>query len=160
MKNTCEVNQKLYIELNQTVKKNSKISLIFGIIGLVAYIGISVYKEYAWLDYLLWISAILFGFGLVFVLTINKSIKKAKDNIIVTENEIEETFMNITDTKNGEQVGSAKIYYKDIIKVKETQNYLFLYPNKQMAYPISKQGMKAEEIAQVKNWINSARTSK
>ena len=91
---------------------------------------------------------------------VKKAIKNSEENKTIFESELDETSIYIINITNGEQVGSSKSYYKDLVKVVETANYIFLYPNLQMAYPISKKNMSQEDIATIKNWINIARVSK
>ena len=155
MKYTCEINQQLQTELNKNVKRNSIIATIVGVVGLVAYIGLSMWKELFVFEILLWVSACLFGFGLVYIAMINKTNKKSAESKIIGEYELEETFMTITASKGNEQISTAKVYYKDIIKVRETENYLFLYPNRQVAYPVPKNKLTPEELSMVKLWVSS-----
>ena len=139
-----------------TSKRNCIISIIVGLIGLIAYIIISTFKEMFILEVLLWIFAVLFGVGLVLLLTINKAIKKADETKIICECEFDEEFMIVDAIKNNEQISSSKVYYKDIIKIKETTNYIFLYPNRQMAYPIKKDTISSSELSILKVIISSA----
>lgn len=155
MKYTCEINKDLQTELNKSFKRNCIIAVVAGIIGLLAYIVIP--KEMLLMEILLWISSCAFGIGLVLLISINTVNKKASDNKIVGEYELEETFMIINAFKNGEQISSAKVYYKDLIKTKETENYLFLYPNKQTAYPVPKNKLTPEELSLVKVWIQASK---
>ena len=46
------------------------------------------------------------------------------------------------------------------IKIKETDNYLFLYPNKVSAVPIPKKEFSPEELSTIKVWVNSAKVKK
>ena len=155
MKYTCEINQQLQTELNKIAKRNSIIATIIGVIGLIAYIVLSTWKELFVFEVLLWVSAGVFGVGLAYIVMINKANKKSANSKIVGEYELEETFMTITAIKDGERISSAKTYYKDIIKMRETENYLFLYPNRQIAYPVPKNKLTPEELSMVKLWVSS-----
>ena len=62
--------------------------------------------------------------------------------------------------KNNQQIGSNKYDYKDFIKVKETQNYIFLYPNKFSAVVVAKNQLSDDELLKFKTWIISERQSK
>lgn len=154
MKYTCKINQEIQAELNKSSKRNSIIATIIGIVGLVAYIALSMWKELFVFEMLLWISACLFGVGIAYIVLINKSNKKAANSTMDGEYELEETFMTIKAHKDGEQISSAKVYYKDMVKLKETANYIFLYPNRQMAYPVPKNKLSAEELSLLKSWIS------
>lgn len=160
IKFSLEINQEVQTELNKSLKRNCIIALVIGIIGFVAYISISMFFEHFILEVLLWVFAFAFGFGLVFLITINKTNKKVVASKMVGEYELFEEFMTIDSIKDGEKISSAKVYYKDIIKIKETENYIFLYPNKQIAYPIPKNKLSAEELSTVKLWVHSAKIKK
>ena len=161
MKCSIEINEKVQVELNSTIKRNSIISLVIGCIAIALYVILSVFIEDSfWLTYMLWIGAILFAFGLIYLLTVNKLKKQvAKDNSICNY-EFEEEYMNVETIKNGEAISNVKFYYKDIVKVKETESYWFLYPNKTAAYPIEKTKLTPEELSTLKMWVQSARIIK
>lgn len=119
----------------------SWILLGIGTAGLIVYIGVCVgldLKE----NYPLLIScSIVFAVGLVFVVTYNKIVKNAevinKTNIYTFSQE----FMQIETEYHGEIQESSKLYYSDILKIKETKNYIFVYPDSTKAFPIEKKNV-------------------
>lgn len=119
----------------------SWILLGIGTAGLIVYIGVCVglnLKE----NYPLLIScSIVFAVGLVFVVTYNKIVKNAevinKTNIYT----ISQEFMQIETEYHGEIQESTKLYYSDIFKIKETKNYIYVYPDTTKAYPIEKKNI-------------------
>lgn len=119
----------------------SWILLGIGTAGLIVYIGVCVgldHKE----NYPLLIScSIVFAVGLVFVVTYNKIVKNAevinKTNIYT----ISQEFMQIETEYHGEIQESTKLYYSDIFKIKETKNYIYVYPDTTKAYPIEKKNI-------------------
>ena len=62
-------------ELSKNTRMAYLISMIVGIVGLVAYVVLGTFIENPYLDVML-IFAVPFGFGLVFYITINKNIKR------------------------------------------------------------------------------------
>jgi len=160
MKYSVKVDRELQEEVNKTLKRNCLIMVIIGAIGLVAYIAISMFIEHFLLEIFLWIFAGLLGVGVCLLIVINKTNKKAADNNFIGEYELFEEYLIVNTFKNDEQVSTIKLYYKDVIKIKETENYIFLYPNKQIAYPIAKKKLLPEELSMVKLWINAARLKK
>ena len=160
MKYSLKVDRELQEELNKTLKRNCLIMVIIGAIGLVAYIAISMFIEHFLLEIFLWIFAGLLGVGVCLLIVINKTNKKAADNNFIGEYELFEEYLIVNTFKNDEQISTIKLYYKDVIKIKETENYIFLYPNKQIAYPIAKKKLLPEELSMVKLWINAARLKK
>ena len=158
MKYTCEITQDLQKELSKSNKQKCIIALIISIVGIFAYIIVPI--ENLLLEILLYTSSSVFAISLIILLSINKAIKKTSNNKMVGEFELEEKFFNSIAIKDGEQISSVKIYYKDLIKIKETDNYLFLYPNKQIAYPVPKNKLTQDELSLLKGWLNNAKQKK
>ena len=157
MKYSCEISTQMQKELNQTTKLWSIISLIIGSVGLACYVALSMFYEGSFMTVLLCASSILFAFGIVFLFSVSSSNKKAAEMKLAGEYELEPEYIMVTTFKNGENIGTMKIYYKDFVKIKETENYLFLFPNPQMAYPVPKDKLTKEEIAQLKSWLDQAK---
>ena len=164
MKNICESDKYMQLELNKNAKKGGLKVVIISIICLIVVVLFSREPQGAMLYVLLTLSIFLLLFGILLIFMVNRAVKKAiknsEENKTIFESELDETSIYIINITNGEQVGSSKSYYKDLVKVVETANYIFLYPNLQMAYPISKKNMSQEDIATIKNWINIARVPK
>ena len=128
----------------------SLVCLILGSVGIVAYLTWDILSEFIAIKapsfVLLVVFACAFAFGLVFVISRNKVVKKAR-----TENkkEVYEFFNNYVvanDYLNGEQVATVKIYYNQIIKRKETKNYIFFFVQATAACPVSKAGLTEGEL--------------
>ena len=160
MKFSCEINEEVQKEVNKTSKFYSILSLVIGAIGIFAYIVISVFVEHVILDILLWVFAFLLVFGILFLVSINKVNKTTVDKKMIDEYELFETYLTVDSFQNGEKIVSIKTYYKDIIKIKETENYLFLYPNKQGAYPVPKSKLSSEELDKLKQWLKAEMNKK
>jgi len=160
MKCTVKIDENVQRELNDQMWVVSLISLIVGSVGLASYIVISVFVESVWLELLLWPMAFAFGVGLTLLISIKKINKKSVQNNLIDNLEIEEDYVVSTTMKNGEIISTLKTYYKDLLKVKETENFLFLYINKASAVPIPKQSFSPEEFSLIKLWVNSARIKK
>ena len=155
MKYTCKIDENLQKEGNQKGRRNIVTMLVAGIVGLVAYIAISLFVESPYLDYLLWPSAIFFAFGVVLLFVMNKTNKTTIAKNMVDEYEIFEDHIVVDSYQNGEKTVSVKTYFKDIIKIDETKNYFFLYPSKQAAYPVPKNEFSPEELEKLITKIKS-----
>lgn len=151
---------KLQRELNERNWLISLISLIVGSIGLGVYIVIATFYENYFLELMLWVCAFAFGYGLVFLILIKKINKKAAQRNITISLEINEDLVIENDLKEGEVISTNKVYYKDLMKVRETENYLILYVNKASAVPILKSAFTPEELSTIKLWINGAKIKK
>ena len=157
MKNNTKFSFALQKELNKNLEIGSKISLIIGSIGLFVYIVLGVVNETepVWLNYILYPSAILFAFGLIFLISVNKTNKSA--NVIDTGNEYEftEEYFTVDSIRNGEKIASVKVYYTEILKFKITTNYLFIYHNQLNAYPVAKENMLREDLDLILSYLKN-----
>ena len=112
---------KIDIEVQRELSKKSYniafVAMIIGAIGLLAYIIVGTIYELPILDIML-IFAIPFAFGLVYMIAIKKLLKKVEEIDSVNEYTFNETFFEVNTIRNGESVGSAKIYYKELYKSK------------------------------------------
>ena len=93
--------------------------------------------------------------GLTIFVSINKVNKNASAKNMTDNIELQENFLVEETVVNNEAVSTNKVYYKDILKIKETENYLFLYINKASAVPIPKKEFSCEEFSQIKFWVNA-----
>ena len=128
-------------------------AMIIGIIGLLAYIIIGTVVENAQVEYLL-VFSITFGFGLVFYLIAKKQLNQTKNSSKINIYEFYEDYVNIKTMENGEDVGTAKVYYKDIVKKRESKNYFFLFINNVNALPIAKCELTEDELKEIRTLLN------
>ena len=108
-----EISREVQAELFKNAKIANIIALVIGSVGLLAYIILSIFIESPYLDALL-LFAIPFGFGLVFLISINITIKKAEQNKAENEYVFDDELFAVTSSRNDNVVGTSKIYYKDI----------------------------------------------
>ena len=127
-------------------------SIVVGSVGLLTFIVLYAFFESAYLDLLLLFS-IPFALGLVYLIMINKNIKNMAESKITNEYNFNEDSLNVTCEKNGEIFGTQKVYYKDIYKVREVKDYIFIYINATSAYIIKKSNATDEEIAIIKRLL-------
>lgn len=147
-----KLNEEMQKELTRPALITYFIMMIIGIVGLLAYIIIGVATN-ANVEFLLAFS-IPFGMGLVFYLTIKKQLRQVVNSTKVNVYELNEDYMNIKTINNGEDVGTTKFYYKEIVKRKESKNYFFLYPNNVNAFPIAKSELSEDELKEVRKLLN------
>lgn len=77
---------------------------------------------------------------------INKTTKKTVASELVNEYEFDNDFFTVTSYKHSEQVGTIKVFYKEIYKIKEKNNYIFLYINRVNAYIVDTENLPKEDI--------------
>ena len=64
----------------------------------------------------------------------------------VNEYEFYDEYFTIKSTQDGEELANVKAYYKAMLKVRESKNYIFIYPNKALAYPVAKTALSDENL--------------
>lgn len=155
MKNSTKFTKQTQEELNKSLEIGSTLSMVIGSVGLIIYIILSVAlpEGTQWLDFILYISAILFGFGIVFLISVNKTNKNFRDEKTENEYEFFENYFTIDSTKNGEKVATVKVYYNEVFRLKQTKNYLFVFQNQYTSYPVDKKAFSQEELKMLINWI-------
>ncbi len=100
---------------------------------------------------LLFVGAVLFATGLVFLFTVRKNIRNAENLIQTNEYSFYEDYMCVESICRGERVGVAKVYYNDLAKRRERRDFFLLYPNSVSVFPVPKSGLSEEEIAHLRN---------
>lgn len=161
MKCRVQINEKLQKELNEKIWLTGLIMTIVGAIGLGLYVIVSAFfGEKLIIEMLFWAVLFVFALGVTYLFLVKSANKRALKDIKTDEIELFEDCYVEQTLKNEEVVGTMKVYYKDLIKVKETENYLFLYPNKMVASAIPKSEFSAEDFSKIKLWIHSARVNK
>ena len=154
---SVKIDENLQKEINRKMWIYSLILTIIGLVGLCVYVVLSVKYDNAWTETLLWVMAFSFGFGISFIVSIKKTNKKVSMNNYTDNLEINEEYIFATTTKNEDVISTIKIYYKDLIKIKETERFLVLYVTKINALIIPKNSFNPEEISTIKLWIYSAK---
>lgn len=96
------------------------------------------------------IFAVPFGVGLVLYLVLNANIKQLAQKNYVNRFEFNDETLDIATMQNDEVIATYKLHYNEIVKVKETEKYYFVYIAKFSAYIISKENLTEDE----KNKIN------
>ena len=113
--------------------------------ALYLFIGFENFYIALWL----WVCLVL---GITYFILISMG-KKNNKKIMEDESlyEFYDDYFALTSFKHGEQISTGKVYYKDMIKVKETKSYIFIYPNKAMAYPVGKADLAPEDLVKLRS---------
>lgn len=150
------IDKKVQNALNTKQKWISWIMLIIGAIGLITYIVLGTVRESkAWEDVLL-IFAIPFTLGLILLINVHRACIWSDRVKREQHYEFQEEKMVVTIYVQGECTGTSEVYYKTLIRMRETKEFLFLYPNKISAFPIEKAKLTPTEYAILKVWIATA----
>lgn len=148
LKTKTTVDIKVQLELTRKNKITSIIMLIIGIIGLTAYIVLgTIWEDKLWVEMFLFF-AIPFSVGIVVLVGINKTNKRILNNKSINENEFEfhENHVDVVTIRDGEIIGNAKLFYKDLHNVKETKNYVFIFISNVAALPIDKNNLSQNQL--------------
>ena len=106
------------------------------------------------------IFALPFGFGLIFIITLDTNYRTLKNNAMVNFYAFNDDNLSITTMKNNENIGTSQISYNNIIKVNENKNYLFLYLNRVSVLPIDKRTLSNDDVNKIKEIINKKKRIK
>ena len=147
-----ELNSEVQTELSRPVYITSLIMLIIGSVGLVAYIVLGTIFDNTALDYML-AFAVPFGFGLVFLITVKKMSKNIEKIKQTNEYTFEQDYMSVTTYRFEENEGSIKVYYRDLVKSRETKKYIFMYINKVSALAVDKTLLTEDELIILKSLL-------
>lgn len=122
-----------------------------GIVGLVFDIE-SRGENDVWLYYWMSVMGVVFiALGINLVLQIGKNIKTAEKLNVEQQYFFTQSYVEITTLRHGETSGVVKSFFADFYKVKETKEFLLLYPNTASAYPVEKSKLTAEELEKLRS---------
>ena len=139
--------QNVQRELNEKLKNVSIICLIFGCFGLTIFVFLCSFfeKTPTWV-YLFLLFALPFVFGLTSIVAISNSVRQAIFDRRVFKYQFENEFFLLTETKFEEKLAEIKIFYSDLVKIKHTKNYIFLYTTPKTALPVKKSNLTESEL--------------
>lgn len=143
---STRINKQMINELTKPQIITYSVFMAIGLFGLMAY-GFLPDAYGFWKYTFLWVFSLLFAFGLVFLIVLLKQRKKDEEKINEgNEYDFNADHVMIKEICNGEVVGEVKLYYDKILRTRETEHYFFIYPNKYTAMPVSKEGLKDEDL--------------
>lgn len=142
-----ELNKKPFIlSLASTILGGVGVAVCFVLYIIAEYIGLN---ENTFLFVMIIFAAIL-GLGIGLLILVNKSLKQVSLNVKENTYEFFGDYFTITETLNGEVVGNAKIYNSQILKSRESANYLFFFISAGAAYPVLKKDLSEKEIDELR----------
>lgn len=151
-KTVRRMSKKLYI--------GSILALVVGSVGLAAYLVVGVWyyalteTDLVWGDALL-VFAVPFGFGLIFVITLNKQYKQAAaTSDCMLRYEFFADYILLREFRRGELTGTAKFLYSQIVSVRQNKEFLYFAFIKPAPYPLWKPLLTEEELNTVKSLLH------
>ena len=135
-----------------------RIAMAVGIPLVILYIVLSVLRDEellfipsAVLYVMLFLGAVLFATGIVFLFTVKKNVKNADKVAQIGEYSFFEDYVSVSSIRYGERMGAAKMYYTDFYKIREGKKFFLLYPNSVTVFPVPKEGISEEETVHLRN---------
>ncbi len=153
---SIKVSTPLDLKMQRELNKKSYIlgitlSAIGGLIVAVAFVlyVIAVVLEKSETTYfvILICGGALLGAGIGALILVKKAEKTVLGVQKAETYEFFGDYFTIEETLNGEVVANVKVYNTQIIKSKESKNFLFFYINAVTAYPVSKSELTGEELS-------------
>ena len=147
MKCNVKISENLLKELNHRSKVISLIMVFVGAVAIVLWATLSEFLgDSNWFYLLLCLGAIYFVFGIILLCNIKKITDNQLQNPKIEQMEFFADSVSVTTLKNDEVIATAKFRYSELIKARETENYIFLYPTKTNAVCADKNELGQENV--------------
>ncbi len=165
MKYTTPLNLEMQRELNKKLKRFAVQMMVLG--GIIAIVSIALHllevssgEEEPFAFILILCGSVCFVLGLWMLLACKKQEKEIVAHPKYCEYEFGEDFLLVDVCTETERLSNAKLYFKDIVKVEETEHYLCLFTSANNTYPILKSAFEEGEKSLLLQRINEARPTK
>ena len=154
IKTVASLNEKMQKELMRETYMMSLFCIIVGATVVSIFLALSILSSILEFEGLYFTFLILFAvilvYGIVLTVLLNKTVKTAVNANKEYTYEFFKDYFTATETLNGEIVTTAKFYNNQVVKFKETKNYLFFYVNTVAACPVAKSELTKPEIETLK----------
>lgn len=160
IKVTTPITEGTQRELNKSSRTLSILYMVLGPVFLVVGIAFLVLlPENPSGDGFCIFGLILLVMGIFLWLLVNKTVKSSNGYQKVEEVEFFVDHMMVREYTDGELTTTSKVYYKWVVKVKETANYLFLYNTRVTGVAIGKSALPLQELNVVRNLIKQSKNT-
>lgn len=151
IKTSVKLDEKVCAELNKNVRNVGIISLIAGAVIFVCgvlVLCINIIEETSDADsyVLLGLSALFIALGVIYVMMCKNISKNAVKMNRVEHLEFFEGYLIEREYTDGEHTSTNKVYYKWLVRIRETKNYLFLYNTRATAVAVDKSSIPQSEL--------------
>ena len=160
VRTSVAIDAEMQKRINAPLRKNMLFVMAAGIVLLVVYIVLSVLADEVgipedafFLDVILWVGAMGFGFGIVFLITLGRVNQKQLARGFINHYEFYPEGVVINDERGGEHVSTARLRYTDFEKIKEGKEFFLLYPNKVTYFPVDKRLLSQEECEKLRSYF-------
>lgn len=143
VKSSVKIDEKVQDELNKTTRILGIVYIALGAVltagGLVVCFLEAYWNSDDFIGTLLLMVGLILLVGGICVNVLCKNLRKTVTKFArVEEVEFYDNYLIERVYTDGEHTSTNKVYFKWIVKIKETQNYLFLYPSRAAAIAVNK----------------------
>lgn len=139
-------------ELNKTTRTLGILYTVLGSVAFVLFIVLCIAESYLD-DVFLLLGLIFLVGGIIILVSVSKVNKTALKFQKVDEVEFFLDYMIVREYTDGEHTSTTKIYYKWIVKVKETHTYLFIFNTRATAVALNKNNLPYQELNAVRKLL-------
>lgn len=157
MQCSVEITGEIQKELTRKHRSFSITLFILGLLGVFAYFAIKMFFDEFWVEVVFFVSITVLVLGILMYAGYATTKRKVKGAQVINHYEFSATSFTITHQRNDEIQSTIKILYKNVKKIQDSDNYLFIYVSRKSVIPVSKREMSPEDISTLKVWINSER---
>ncbi len=152
VKTSTQLNERMHSQLNGATRALSITLIVLGGLVLLAGFIILIASDNDALTFLI-LGSVSLIFGIVTVVSQASILKQIRQSNRVEEAEFFRDYLILREYADGEHVSTTKIYYKWLVRVKETSNYLFLYNTRVTAVPVEKSTLPINELNAVRKLL-------
>ncbi len=151
IKTSTNMDEKLFCELNSSLRKMCVAYIVLGAVlaplGALA-LGVDIYngREASYGTFMVAIGVALIFLGIFFRLYYKNFNKAAIKMNRVEEAEFFDGYIMEYEYTDGELTSTNKVYYKWLLRIRETKNYLFLYNTRVTAIAVDKNSLPLSEL--------------
>lgn len=151
MKSSVKIDEKMMKQLNSRMYKIGLFTTIFSASIMFTYIVVGIGFELIKFNTIIMLCLIFpLAIGALLIYAYFKAISIAKNNNREIEVEFFDDYMESRCLNGEEVIATQKIKYNEIVKVKETDEYLFIYPTMHTFVPIDKKIFSNQELVEIK----------
>ena len=150
MKSSVKVDEKVMKQLNSNILKNGLIWTISTASIILTYIMVTVFLNKNTNAFILSLMALVLAFGLLLIWCYFKTKRDTLKENRTNEVEFFEEYLESRVIKNEQVVATQKVNYNEIVKIKETEDYIFIYPAINNAFVVDKKQFSSQELVEIK----------
>lgn len=152
VKTSTQLNERMHHQLNGASRGLGITLIVLGGLVLLAGFIILIASDNDALTLFI-VGGVFLTVGIFTVVSQASMVKQIRQTNRVEEAEFFRDYLIVREYADGEHVSTVKIYYKWLVRVKETSNYLFLYNTRVTAVPVEKSTLPINELNAVRKLL-------